>query len=130
MKQLQQAYPSDGTYVVIRRPLKADGVELRVGQYLPPNSKVRVIPRRLGALCSQFKLELTSPSSQPATATVVAATEQKTASALVEETEEVVEVDVGTLSYKELRVACKENNLSSKGKAEVLRTRLVRYFDR
>ena len=128
MNQLQQAYPSDGTYVVIRRPLKADGVELRVGQQLPFNSKVRVIPRRLGALCSQFKLELTSPSSQPVTATVVAASEQKTASAPVEETE-VVEVDVETINYKELRAACKENSLSSRGKAEVLRTRLVRYFN-
>ncbi len=129
MNRLEQAFPSDGDYVVVRHSLKVDGAVLKAGQHLPLNSRVRVIPRRLGALCSQFKLELTTPSSQPATATVVAAAEQKAVLATVEKMEEVVEVDVQTLSYKELRAACKENNLSSRGKAEVLRTRLVRYFN-
>ncbi len=126
MNQIQQAYPSDGDYVVVRHSLKVDGVVLRAGQHLPSNSRVRVIPRRLGALCSQFKLELTSPSSQPATASVVAATAQRADPVSIEETEEV---DVETLSYRELRAACKENSLSSKGAAGVLRTRLVHYFD-
>ena len=123
-----------GVAYLVTKPLTVNGVHLTRGDYLPVDSPLRRVPRRLEALCRARFLHPSDGAALVAATKKVAAVvpevvevvgaEEVAVPVVAAEEETLTAKDLPGLSFRDLQTYCKQAGVSAHGNAQQLRDRL------